>query len=289
MTCYLKGKFFTRNPIRVYQQYYNHCRKISTESSNSIELSTDINAILKEPKLHYESLQVLRDTYPHDFALFANIITEEEERQLVNDLQVLFKKKKYINNHWDSVISFYKEIELDENTLNDHSRNIFDRCRKFIDDHTKNNYEYLPLHAIELAPQGHIGKIVMAIQNFEVLNRSFTPFLADAHVDSVKFSGELVSGLSLLSDRVLTLLPSDSEGNVIDSVNSSNVTNVKAYAFLVPSRSLYFIKGSLRYEYAHSILGVNHTTKRIPTKKRISVMFRDKVANDPFLPNIKGH
>lgn len=38
-------------------------------------------------------------------------ITPLEEQQLVEEINPLFKKKRYIDTHWDGVITGYKEIE----------------------------------------------------------------------------------------------------------------------------------------------------------------------------------
>jgi hypothetical protein len=52
---------------------------------------------------------------------------------------------------------------------------------------------------------------------------------------------------------------------------------------VLKARSLYMLKGPLRYEYAHSILGPNEAplhklTDDISFKRRISIVFRDEVS-----------
>ena len=62
------------------------------------------------------------------------------------------------------------------------------------------NMEILPYHAVDLSHDGHISP----------------------HVDSVKFSGGMVSGLSLLSTRILQLtpcLPHDTVSNDQEEMN----------------------------------------------------------------------
>jgi alkylated DNA repair protein alkB homolog 7 len=102
----------------------------------------------------------------------------------------------------------------------------------------------------------------------------------DAHVDSVKFSGELVAGLSLMSDRWLQLSP---------SAESPLEADRPSFNVLLPRRSLYMLRGPLRYDYAHAILGKKQVEGRSDlaqqhiVDRRISLMFRDVHDNDMFV------
>lgn len=113
-----------------------------------------------------------------------------------------------------------------------------------------------------------------------------------SHVDSIKFSGDFIAGLSLSSSRTLklTYMP--------DTETEPNTNTPKLYnyattmRFSVPPRSLYILHGPLRYNYGHAISGVSlpiesetaddwidgssDTSKSIPEyERRISVMFRN--------------
>lgn len=46
-----------------------------------------------------------------DLWVLPDFITKEEEHQLIEEINPLFKKKRYIDTHWDGVITGYKEIE----------------------------------------------------------------------------------------------------------------------------------------------------------------------------------
>ena len=74
----------------------------------------------------------------------------------------------------------------------------------------------------------------------------------DAHVDSVKHGGELVAGLSLVSERTMTLLRND----------------VVVYNMVLPPRSLYVLHSASRYELAHAVSA--------GPQRRISIIFRDE-------------
>jgi len=46
-----------------------------------------------------------------DFALFPNFISQAQHDNLVTEIDTVLKKKRYQSNHWDNVITGYKETE----------------------------------------------------------------------------------------------------------------------------------------------------------------------------------
>lgn len=97
-------------------------------------------------------------------------------------------------------------------------------------------------------------------------------------MDSVKFSGGIVSSLSLLSARVLRLTPDTTQ-----SLDTSVATHDLVEVVLQP-RALYILTNAFRYYYNHEILGEAQVVKLIPKEKcpskidrRLSVMFRDEL------------
>ncbi len=96
----------------------------------------------------------------------------------------------------------------------------------------------------------------------------------DNHVDSVKFSGEVVAGLSLLSPAVMRLRHETSD-RVVD--------------LFLPERSLYILSGESRYNWGHAIVsregatgepGFRPVTFRghpVTRGRRISIIFRDEL------------
>jgi alkylated DNA repair protein alkB family protein 7 len=166
--------------------------------------------------------------------LIPDVITPQAEEALVAELDPVMKRRRYSSNHWDSVIVGYKEVERP--FWNDiENQNTIDLIRRKISEAIEDGgtvdegvrcpvEEWLPVHAIDLAPTGFI-----------------TP-----HVDSVKFSGGLVCGVSLLSSAVMTLRPDGSNINDDDE-------NDACVRMLLPRRSLYILSGAARYGFAHSI------------------------------------
>lgn len=68
------------------------------------------------------------------------------------------------------------------------------------------------------------------------------------HVDSLKFSGDIVAGLSLYSDSMCTFqLHRDPDDDSQDDLPDSRVQ------VLLPRRSFYITSGPIRRTYAHGI------------------------------------
>lgn len=115
--------------------------------------------------------------------------------------------------------------------------------------------------------------------------------LLGAHVDSLKFSGGIISSLSLLSPRTLRLLPDMSgipdENDPQYDRYKYNVTGAmpEILEVIIRPRSFYMLSGPFRYCYSHSILGYDQKPLLIPEHeslpdvdigRRISIMFRDE-------------
>jgi alkylated DNA repair protein alkB homolog 7 len=198
---------------------------------------------------------------------------------LAHYASILLHRRRYEKGHWDSVIVNYKETELiDEDAVlsSQVSKNLLQRIRYQLqerhltrhhgDDHTTSGVSWLPCHVIDLHKDGALH----------------------AHVDSVKFSGDLVAGLSLLSPSIMRLVPDDDgeeqHGGLVDSVKCEGVHWVDMY---LPPRSLYVLADAGRYHYSHQLLpsgsifydtyNKNGGSEPITVERehRISIIFRD--------------
>lgn len=97
------------------------------------------------------------------------------------------------------------------------------------------------VHVLDLAKDGHIKP----------------------HIDSVKFCGDIIGGLSLLSSSVMRLVHEDNKDLIVD--------------VLLNRFSLYVMSGVARQKFTHEILGVGDSLfnqKVVPRDRRISVIFR---------------
>jgi alkylated DNA repair protein alkB family protein 7 len=119
--------------------------------------------------------------------------------------------------------------------------------------------QWLPCHAIDLKDEGELT----------------------AHVDSIKFSGDLVAGLSLRSASIMRLMiPEEEEED--DAPADAKVGHIDLY---LPPLSLYVLTGVGRYRYSHQLLpdqstfchrdDGNDESIVVPRDQRLSVIFRD--------------
>ncbi len=131
-------------------------------------------------------------------------------------------------------------------------------------------------------------------------------------MDSIKFSGSFVCGLSLLSDRIMQLTKdyqvtpetatycleiSDAHPDILAEFKASSLFPQTIDMFL-PRRSLYIMRGIWRYHYAHAVLPATAEARaalkagikpeesqsrgevdgmEMEQYRRISVIFRDEL------------
>jgi hypothetical protein len=96
-------------------------------------------------------------------AVYAEVISANEEQQLLKFLSPLLARRQYEGAHWDSVISKYKEIELSPKSyrIPPNIQEILERMRNLIKEKLKaskkEDVSFLNPHIIDLAEDGHIG------------------------------------------------------------------------------------------------------------------------------------
>jgi len=246
---------------------------------------------------------------PTSTAVYENAVTQEEAASLVHDIESRMKRRRYEKGHWDAVITQYKEVELplpSESSssaalapLSDPSIRAIERLRRQLelqhfgsngaaadqDGRTKDKVSWISCHGIDLKKEGQLT----------------------AHVDSVRYSGLIVAGLSLLSSSIMRLRPAaemhDNSGRKSSAGDGQNsegdnkslyepkpteATDDGHVDLYLPPLSLYVLSGVSRYQYTHELLpcgsefvledGSNGDEKRsisVVRDRRISVIFRD--------------
>ena len=183
--------------------------------------------------------------------VYPKFLTEAEGKSFIKEVSKRMKRKRFEHGHWDSVIVGYREVELridddfsngtTSDSLNDTSLfvNAIQRTRRHLEerhflDRPNGCIRWIPCHAIDLSADGRL----------------------DAHVDSVKFSGDIVAGISLLSDSILRLKPCSDEWKSENDEErretlASNSGHVDLY---LPQHSLYVLSGMSRFSYTHELL-----------------------------------
>lgn len=215
-----------------------------------------------------------------DLRLHTDFISAEEETQLLAEIEPYMKRLHYEYDHWDDAIHGFRETERKQ--WYPHNRAVLERVR-----HTAFDGEIMPyVHILDLAEEGVIKP----------------------HVDSTRYCGNTIAGISLLSDSVMRLVRVDErkyqQGKAVEApaeVDNSDSTAAQnptepddAYRnrpkttlennfyvdVLLRRRSLYIMSHTSRYNFTHEILGndMSHFQgQHIKKDRRISIICR----NDP--------
>ncbi|MBN3302001.1 ALKB7 dioxygenase, partial [Amia calva] len=165
-------------------------------------------------------------------------ISEAEESALLQELEPGLRKKRYEFDHWDDAIHGYRETERVQ--WSPAGGAVLDRVRGVA--FPGGGPLLGPVHVLDLDKTGYIKP----------------------HVDSVKFCGSTIAGLSLLSDSVMRLVSQQDAADWVD--------------LLLPRRSLYIIRGSARYDFTHEILRDEESVfggLRVPRQRRVTVICRN--------------
>ena len=221
----------TRSP----SSYPSFLRHSSTTSSSSLLDLSHIGLA----GFDTSSVQILPD-----------VITPEEEARLVAELEGNVRRRRYVDNHWDSVIEKYREVEKRE-WIDSANKALAERIKALILQTLQRppTLPFLPVHVIDLAEDGFIKP----------------------HVDSIKYSGDIVSGLSLCSPAIMQLKGDEEQG-----MDPTSIVRL-----LLRPRSLYILCGEARYKYVHEIL-VSPEGERwadgevVARGRRLSLIFRDE-------------
>jgi alkylated DNA repair protein alkB family protein 7 len=136
-------------------------------------------------------------------SVWNDFISEDEEKSLLQEIEPHMKRLKYEKDHWDDAIYLYREREQ-RNWSPQNIAVIQKIMEKSIPDDIERRSSFI--HILDLHEDGHIKP----------------------HIDSTRYCGRVVTGLSLLSDSVMRLRHKDHKDSwIID--------------MYLPRRSLYKI------------------------------------------------
>ncbi|KAB5554313.1 hypothetical protein PHYPO_G00048900 [Pangasianodon hypophthalmus] len=170
--------------------------------------------------------------------LLQNFISEEEEEAFLKELDPGLKRKRYEFDHWDDAIHGFRETERLQ--WGGVCAAVVERLRAAA--FPEGTPLLGPVHVLDLDKAGFIKP----------------------HVDSVKFCGSTIAGLSLLSDSVMRLVREENSADRVD--------------LLLKRRSLYILRDEARFKFTHEILKDEDSFfsgRRIPRHRRISVICRN--------------
>ncbi|GFS90497.1 alpha-ketoglutarate-dependent dioxygenase alkB homolog 7, mitochondrial [Nephila pilipes] len=173
------------------------------------------------------------------FKVHDNFISEYEEESLLKEIEPIFKRRRYQFDHWDGAIQGYKETEKE--LWNEENHKILQRMQEF-----------------SFPAECPSKKAV------HVLDLSKTGFIKP-HIDSIKFCGSIIAGISLLSSSIMRLAMEENKNIYVD--------------VLLRRQSLYIMSGMVRYHFTHEILKDSDSFFNgvpVTRDRRISVICRNE-------------
>lgn len=208
--------------------------------SSSYSSSSFATPSSSSPPLHLYRIAPGLSFDPSHLVVLPEFVSEGEEQALLAEVDLPLRKLRYDAHHWDNAIRFYRELHKSKWTPT--SSAILARVRQ------------LPCFSEEQVQLSSVAHVL----DLEAVRGEVLP-----HVDSLDYVGKTVSGISLLSPSIMRL----------QHVQSSLVVDV-----LLPTRSLYIMRRSARYDYSHAVLGgpsLEWQGRVLPRDRRIAFLFRD--------------
>ncbi|XP_017006720.2 alpha-ketoglutarate-dependent dioxygenase alkB homolog 7, mitochondrial [Drosophila takahashii] len=183
-----------------------------------------------------------RRQFECDMRVIENFVTPAEEAGLLREIEPHISRLPYESSHWDEAIHGYRELE--RRKWSPQNRVVLDRVSR-----EAFGGRAMPfVHILDLAEVGVIKP----------------------HVDSIRFCGHTIAGISLLSDCVMRL----------QRVAKGPDPPCQSADLLLPRHSLYIMRALARYEFTHEILAREESRFRnrsVERRRRVSVICR----NDP--------
>ncbi|XP_076440622.1 alpha-ketoglutarate-dependent dioxygenase alkB homolog 7, mitochondrial-like [Babylonia areolata] len=174
-----------------------------------------------------------------DMLVYPDFLSEEEEQSLLAEVDPYMKRLRYEFDHWDNAIHGYRETE--KLKWNESNQRILQCVRELAFPPTVPQIAYV--HVLDISKDGYIKP----------------------HVDAVRFCGNTIAGLCLLSSCVMRLAL---------ETDSSRYGDV-----FLNQRSLYIMRHRARYEYTHEVLAADISKFKgqvVPRDRRISVICRNE-------------
>ncbi|CAK1552426.1 unnamed protein product [Leptosia nina] len=223
----------------------NKIGQIRFYCSEVVQPKSDIQRIAGDPRLiefhsswKPDEEDDLRRQMLKDMRVIPDFISEAEEISLLSEVEPQLKRMRYEFDHWDNAIEGYRETE--RKTWNEQNNVTLARLRAVA---FENGAELLPhTHVLDLAPAGYIKP----------------------HVDAVRFCGDTIAGLCLLSSAVMRLMHENQPDFVLDA--------------LLARRCLYIMSGVARYQFNHAVLSNEQSMWRggkLLKKRRIALICRE--------------
>ncbi|CAH1991229.1 unnamed protein product [Acanthoscelides obtectus] len=188
---------------------------------------------------HFENNEGMAEELVSSMVVHNDFLNIEDEQSIMDEIDPYMKKLRYEFDHWDDAIHGYRETERLK--WNDKNDKTLDRVRGLAFPPNVSPLKFV--HILDLDKNGYIKP----------------------HIDAVRFCGDTIAGLSLLTDSIMRLVHDKQKQLYAD--------------ILLKRRSLYIMKGTARFDYTHEILSNDHSVfkgEKIFKDRRISVICRNE-------------
>lgn len=251
-------------------------------SSDAVPANTKYNIRNKSDffEFHHEWPTDVKTDFLRHMIVIENFVSEIEEAALCAEVQKSMRRMRYQYDHWDDAIHGYREMEKGDWAPDNEP--VIQRMRTIAFD-----ANVLPhVHCLDLAADGIIKP----------------------HVDSSRYCGSTIAGLSLLTDCIMRLKRVDeskyrqnrfeddhadgteqpeqydessrrsNRENSKTTANAPNEVNNYFVDILLKRHSLYIMRDSARYNFSHEVLASKSIFggKEIAKERRISIICRNQ-------------
>jgi len=178
-------------------------------------------------------------TLSEDMIVVKDFISEVEEQSILEEVERYMKRLRYEYDHWDNAIHGFRETE--KKSWNAPNTEIIQRVKDLAFPSDVLPIAYV--HVLDIAKEGYIKP----------------------HVDAVRFCGDTITGMSLLSSCVMRLALENDTARYAD--------------VYLPQRSLYIMKNKARFDYTHEVLKAEESSfmgEPVPRDRRVSVICRNE-------------
>nr|CAD7449696.1 unnamed protein product [Timema bartmani] len=185
--CYCHRRIFNSDSFTYFQTFLkmSHTFTKATLTNNGIKTNWDSYMSFSETIDNPTKEQVIQN-----MLVIENFLSEEEELSLFKEVEPYMDKLHYEFDHWDDAIHGFRETE--RLMWNENNMKILQKVREVA--FPSGSSQLSLVHVLDLAEKGFIKP----------------------HVDSVRFCGNTITGLSLLSDSVMRLVHEKKKENIID-------------------------------------------------------------------------
>ncbi|XP_059045943.1 alpha-ketoglutarate-dependent dioxygenase alkB homolog 7, mitochondrial [Achroia grisella] len=229
-----------------WKAWMQNPRKISSGTVRSTveeKITGDPNLIYIHPSWKADEEQHLRTAIMTDMQVLPDFVTEAEETSLLAELENI-KKYRFDMCEWcTQAIQGFRETE--RSTWSEENALVMSRVRGAAFSSARAGEALPHVHVLDLAAAGHIRP----------------------HVDALRFCGEVIAGISLLSTAVMRLEHAQRPQLRLDA--------------LLPQRSLYIMRGVARYEFTHAVCGGAGAPSTwrgapVPRRRRLALISRSR-------------